>query len=102
MTTNRIIRFRGAVWRRTFCGHSGGRVLYCPPGKCRRLGRFCLYSEIHTVVENYREDLQRLLEQILRDCGPLTLDGVLAVGTNRFGGEIGALLCLLAAQEVQS
>lgn len=101
MTTNNIIRFRGAVWRRTFCGSSGGRVLYCPAGKCKRIGNRCLYQEISAVVETYRGDLQKLLEQILRDCGPLTLDGVLAVGTNRFGGEIGGLLCLLAAQEVQ-
>lgn len=81
---------------KTFCGNSGGAIVNCPPGQCgRKTGLLCLREVPQLLVQN-RDELEKLLEEILRDCGPLTPAGVLAVGTNRFGGNLGALLSLFA------
>lgn len=82
--------------KKTFCGRNNGAIVGCPPGQCgRREGLLCL-REVPQLLDQNREELQKLLEGILRDCGPLTPAGVLAVGTNRFGGNLGALLSLFA------
>lgn len=81
---------------KTFCGRNSGAIVNCPPGQCgRKAGLLCL-REVPQLLDQNREELEKLLEEILRDCGPLTPSGVLAVGTNRFGGNVGALLSLFA------
>ena len=82
--------------KKTFCGNARGAIVSCPPGQCgRKSGLLCLREVPQLLVQN-KDELQKLLEEILRDCGPLTPAGVLAVGTNRFGGNLGALLALFA------
>lgn len=82
--------------KKTFCGNGGGAIVNCPPGQCgRKAGLLCL-REVPQLLDQNRDELEKLLEEILRDCGPLTPSGVLAVGTNRFGGNLGALLALFA------
>ncbi len=82
--------------KKTFCGRNSGAIVNCPPGQCgRKTGLLCL-REVPALLDQNREELEKLLEGILRDCGPLTPAGVLAVGTNRFGGNLGSLLSLFA------
>lgn len=82
--------------KKTFCGRNSGAIVSCLPGHCgRRSGLLCL-REVPQLLDQNRDELKKLLEAILRDCGPLTPSGVLAVGTNRFGGNVGALLSLYA------
>lgn len=84
--------------KKTFCGHNNGAIVSCPPGECgRKAGLLCL-REVPQLLDHNRDELEKRLEEILRDCGPLTPAGVLAVGTNRFGGNTGALLSLFAEQ----
>jgi len=82
-----------------FCGSTGGSIVPCGPGECYRIGKHCRLELAPTLRRN-QEELQKLLESLRRDLGPLSPQEVLAVGTNRFGGWIGALLFLFSMQEV--
>ncbi|WP_281184749.1 hypothetical protein [Trichlorobacter lovleyi] len=83
-----------------FCGRTGGAIVPCGPGECYRIGERCRL-ELAPAITKHKEELERLLESLRRDLGPLSPAQVLAAGSNRFGGWIGALLCLMAAREVR-
>lgn len=80
-----------------FCG---GAIIACEPGECYRICGRCRL-DLSPALTRHKEELERLLETLRRNLGPLSPAQVLSAGSNRFGGWIGALLCLMAAREVR-
>lgn len=79
-----------------FCGVTGGDIVACGTrGECCRIDEQYKLELASIIRANYHT-LEQLLEELLRDCGPLTPCQVRWKAAERHGDVIGLLLQVMA------